>query len=62
MAELINLRTARKQAKRQQDEERASANRLAHGQSKAARKLTATQEAKAKRDLEGHRINKGDGR
>ena len=62
MADLINLRTVRKQAKRKQDEARASANRLAHGQPKTARKLSAAQEAKASRDLDGHRIDKGDGR
>ncbi len=62
MAETINLRTARKQAKRRQDEARADANRLAHGQPKAVQKLAAAREAKAGRDLEQHRINKGDGR
>jgi hypothetical protein len=62
MAELVNLRTVRKQAKRKQDEARANANRLAHGQPKRARKLAAAQEAKAYRDLDGHRIDKGDGR
>ncbi len=62
MADVVNLRTARKQAKRKQDEALASANRLAHGQPKAASKLQAAQDAKASRDLEGHRIDKGDGR
>ncbi len=62
MAEVVNLRTVRKQAKRTLDEARASANRLAHSQPKAIAKLKAAQEAKASRDLEGHRIGKGDGR
>ena len=62
MAEVVNLRTVRKQAKRKQDEARANANRLAHGQPKTARKLAAAQETKASRDLDGHRIDKGDGR
>lgn len=62
MADLINLRTVRKQAKRKQDEAHASANRLAHGQPKTARKLAAAQEAKASRNLDGHRIDKGDSR
>ena len=62
MADLINLRTVRKQAKRKQDEARANANRLAHGQPKTVRKLAAAQEAKASRDLDGHRIDKGDDR
>jgi len=62
MAELVNLRTVRKQAKRKQDEARANANRLAHSQPKSARRLAAAQEAKTNRDLDGHRIDKGDGR
>ena len=62
MAELVNLRTARKRAKRQQDDRRADANRLAHGQPKRSRKLEAAQQAKASRDLERHRIERGDGR
>jgi len=62
MAELVNLRTVRKQAKRKQDEARANANRLVYGQSKDARKLASAQKAKANRDLDGHRTDKGDGR
>ncbi len=62
MAELVNLRTARKQAKRRHDEQRASANRLAHGQSKHLRDLEDAQQAKADRELDGHRIETGGGR
>jgi len=62
MAELINLRTVRKRAQREKDEQRASANRLAHGQSKQGRKLEADKQAKANRDLDAHRIDRGDGR
>jgi hypothetical protein len=62
MAELINLRTVRKRAQRQKDERHASANRLAHGQSKRVRSLEAEKQAKASRDLEAHRIEKGDER
>lgn len=60
MAELVNLRTVRKRAKRRQDEERASANRLIHGQPKHIRALEEAREAKAARDLEQHRIDTGD--
>lgn len=60
MAELVNLRTARKRAKRQQDEREAQANRLAHGQPK--RLLDAARRAKAIQDLDRHRIEEGDGR
>jgi hypothetical protein len=62
MAELVNLRTVRKQAKRRQDETRANANRLAYGQSRDVRKLASAQKTKATRDLDGHRTDKGDGR
>jgi hypothetical protein len=62
MAELVNLRTARKQAKRQQGDQRAQANRLAHGQPKHLRKLEGAQQAKASHDLDSHRIEIGDGR
>jgi hypothetical protein len=62
MAELINLRTARKRASQRQDEAHANANRLAHGQSKHARKLKDAQQAKVGCDLDQHRIDKGDGR
>jgi hypothetical protein len=62
VAELVNLRTARKRAKQRQDDLRANANRLAYGQPKQRRKLEAAQQAKASRDLDLHRIDKGDGR
>jgi hypothetical protein len=62
MAELVNLRIACKRAKQRQDDLRANANRLAHGQPKHRRKLAAAQQAKASRDLDRHRIDKGDDR
>ena len=62
MAELVNLRTARKRAQREQDDQRAHANRLAHGQPKRLRKLEAAQQTKASSDLDRHRIEPGDGR
>jgi hypothetical protein len=62
MAEMINLRSARKRARRQQYERPAEANRLAHGQPKHLRKLEAARRAKAAGDLDRHRIEQGDGR
>jgi hypothetical protein len=62
MVELVNLRIARKRAKKRQGDLRADTNRLAHGQPKHRRKLEAAQQAKAGRDLDRHRIDKGDGR
>jgi Domain of unknown function (DUF4169) len=62
MAELINLRTVRKRAKRERDASRAEAQRHAHGQPKRLRKLSAAQKAKSERNLDQHRIETGDGR
>jgi Domain of unknown function (DUF4169) len=62
MAELVNLRTARKRAKRRADDQRADTNRLAHGRPTHQRKLEDAQQSKVSRDLEGHRIDRGDGR
>jgi len=60
MAEVINLRTVRKRAKRQQDEKRAHANRLAFGESKHLRELDDAQREKADRDFDQCRIEIGD--
>jgi hypothetical protein len=60
MGELINLRTARKQARRRRAEKEAASNRLAHGRPKAERRLKRSRSDKAKRDLDGHRIESGD--
>ena len=62
MTELVNLRSARKQAKRKHSEQRAHANRLAHGQPKHLRKLEDAQQAKANHELDRHRIETGDRR
>jgi Domain of unknown function (DUF4169) len=60
MGELVNLRKVRKQAKRQEQAERAAANRIIHGQPKALRSLQETRLEKARRDLEAHRIDTGE--
>ena len=60
MGDIIKLRGARKQAKRLRDEERAAANRLLHGRSKAERNLDATRDTKARLDLDQHRVDTGD--
>lgn len=61
MAELINLRVARKRAKRRAADLDAAANRLAHGQGKSQRALDEARAEKAKRDLDRHRIDDGEG-
>lgn len=60
MGELVNLRMARKQAKRDHEERQAQQNRLAHGRSKAARRLADARNDKAQHDLDQHRIGTGD--
>jgi hypothetical protein len=60
MAELINLRRARKRKMRQQDANRAAENRLAHGRSKAERSLTMARSAKTRRDLDQRRLDRGE--
>jgi hypothetical protein len=60
MGDVVNLRRARKDAVRRAAEREAAAQRHRHGRSKAARTLNAAQDAKARRDLDGHRIESGD--
>lgn len=55
MAEIVNLRRARKQKARTEAETEAASNRLAHGQSKAARNLADAQLEAARRNLDGHK-------
>ena len=60
MADVVNLRTARKQAKRRQSDRTAEVNRIAHGQPKHLRTLEDAKRTKASRDLDRHRIEEGD--
>ena len=60
MGKVISLRRARKQAKRQLDQQQAAANRLLHGRGKSDRKRATAVDAKARRDLDRHRIETGD--
>lgn len=60
MGELVNLRKVRKRAAKQRDDERAAANRAAHGRTKAQRVLEAARSEKQGQDLEAHRIDTGD--
>ena len=62
MAEIVNLRNARKRAMRRQREDSAASNRLAHGVSQAERSLAEAQVEKARRSLDSHRIETGDDR
>jgi hypothetical protein len=60
MAEVVNLRTARKRAERRKAEQSAAANRLAHGRTKAERTLTRSRNDQADKQLDRHRIETGD--
>jgi Domain of unknown function (DUF4169) len=60
LGDLINLRTARKQARRRRAEQKAASNRLAYGRPKNERVLEQARSDKAKRELDSHRIESGD--
>jgi Domain of unknown function (DUF4169) len=62
MGEIVNLRRARKDAKRREDAVRAAENRLTHGRSKAKRALEEARAEKARRELDAHRLETEDGR
>lgn len=55
MAEIINLRQARKQKAWAEKEARATENRLSFGRSKAEKKLTKAEEAMAQSRLDAHK-------
>lgn len=55
MSEPVNLNKARKARDRAQAKTEAGANRLRFGRTKAERQAAATEQARASRDLEGHR-------
>jgi hypothetical protein len=55
MADLINLRQARKRKRRAEKESAAAANRHAHGRSASEWKETSLARALEERRLEGHR-------
>ena len=55
MAEIVNLRQAKKRAARRAASTAADANAAKYGRTKAERALEKAQADKAKRDLDGHR-------
>ena len=62
MAEIVNLRRVRKRAAKQREDERAAANRITHGRSKAQRALEALRSGKSSRELDAHKLDTGDTR
>ncbi len=55
MAEVINLRMARKARKRDDAARQADANRARHGETKAARSLREAEAERAARQLDGNK-------
>jgi hypothetical protein len=62
MGDLVKLKDVRKRAERKLKQQRATNNRLLHGRSKAEQKLDSARMAKARRDLDQHRVETGDDR
>jgi hypothetical protein len=61
MAELINLRQARKRAQRRKGEQDAQNNRLLHGEPKALRDRRRLEEEKNARVIDAHRRERENG-
>lgn len=55
MAEIINLRTARKQAARAADRRKGDENAARHGRTLGEKAREASEAAKGQRHLDGHR-------
>ena len=62
MTEVVNLRSIRKRIVRLQDEQRAVERRILFGMPKGERRVVKARAEKARHDLEGHRIEDGEGR
>jgi hypothetical protein len=60
MAEIVNLRRARKAKARAEKDKTAQANRVAHGTPKALRNLAEARKDKADKALSSHRLEKGE--
>ena len=56
MAEIVNLRRARKDKARAEKEKTAEANRISHGTPKALRNLEKARKDKADQSLSGHKL------
>jgi hypothetical protein len=58
MADIVNLRQARKAKAKQEKSAKASANRIQFGRTKAEKKLSAARKSLEERALQGHKIPK----
>lgn len=61
MAEIINLRMARKHRARADKEAQAAQNRITFGRTKAERQQTSAEKALADKRIDGHRRDNIDG-
>lgn len=61
MAEIVNLRTARKRKARAAAEQKADENRSLHGRSKAEKHVETARRTREAATLDGHRREKPDG-
>lgn len=63
MAEIVNLRTARKRRDRAEKERKADENRVLHGRTRAEKDALATERDRERAALDGHRRSpvSGDG-
>lgn len=57
MADIVNLRRARKAKAHLEKEARAEANRIQFGRTKAGKKLSAALKSKDAKALDGHKID-----
>jgi hypothetical protein len=62
MGEVVNLRRFRKRAAKQREDERAAANRILHGRTRAQRLLETSRDEKACRDFDAHKMETGETR
>lgn len=56
MAEVVNLRLARKRMARAEKQVKAAENRQAHGRTKAEKSIARSEREAAERKLDGHRL------
>jgi hypothetical protein len=61
MGEIVNLRRQRKASARQEADARAAENRVRFGRTLAAKKADKAIELKRARDLDGRRLESGEG-
>lgn len=60
MAEIVNLRIARKRKARVEQEREAAGNRALHGRSRAEKTGTRNERERSERSLDGHRLDRSD--